>query len=198
MRHKGTNKEETRQKMVDAAGRGFRAQGYAGIGVDGLAKAAGVTSGAFYAHFGSKAGAFDIALAAGLDEVIEAIPQFQEANGLDWTKAFSDYYLGRPHRKDLACGCAMASLTPDVVRSGPVVHAAYEKKMSTIAERIAAGLAGNSEEDRRARAWAMLGILIGGLNVARAMKTTKIADEIAAAVKAAAVKVAGRTRGTVR
>lgn len=198
MRHKGVNKEETRRKMIDAAGRGFRGHGYAGIGVDSLAKAAGVTSGAFYAHFGSKGGAFDVALAAGLDEVIEAVPQFQEENGLKWTRAFSDYYLGKPHRKDLDCGCAMASLTPDVVRAGANVHAAFEKKMTTIVELMVAGLAGNSDEDRRARAWAMLGTLIGGLNVARAMKTSKATDEVAEAIKAAAVKVAGRTRTRVR
>ena len=67
MRHKGVNKEETHQRMLEAVGCGFRDRGYAGIGVDGLAKTAGVTSGAFYAHFGSKGEAFDVALAAGLD-----------------------------------------------------------------------------------------------------------------------------------
>ena len=74
MRQKGVDKAETRRKIIDAAGRGFRKHGYAGIGVDGLAKSAGVTSGAFYAHLGSKNGAFEVALEAGLDEVIEGVP----------------------------------------------------------------------------------------------------------------------------
>ena len=47
MRHKGVGKEETLRKMLDSTGRGFRKHGYAGIGVDGLAKAAGVTSRAY-------------------------------------------------------------------------------------------------------------------------------------------------------
>ena len=47
-------KQLVRRKMVDAAGRGFRKNGYGGLGVDGLAKEAGVTSGAFYGHFKSK------------------------------------------------------------------------------------------------------------------------------------------------
>lgn len=55
-------KEETWRLMLEAAGRAFRSPGYDGIGVDGLAKGAGVTSGAFYAHFGSKAAAFDAAI----------------------------------------------------------------------------------------------------------------------------------------
>ncbi len=198
MRYKAGQKEATRQKMLKAVGRGFRKNGYAGTGVDGLAKAAGVTSGAFYAHFGSKDKAFDAALEAGLDEVIEAVPQYQREHAADWVKAFADYYLGRPHRSDLACGCAMAALTSDVVRSGPRVHAAFEKKMTLIANLVARGLAGPSDEDCRTRAWAMLSVLIGGLTVSRAMKNWAVANEVAVAVKATAIQAAGRTRLTTR
>ena len=66
MRRKGVNKEETRRKVLDSASKSFRKHGYAGIGVDYLAKSAGVTSGAIYSHFGSKEGAFDEVLAEGL------------------------------------------------------------------------------------------------------------------------------------
>ncbi|VAW94810.1 Transcriptional regulator, AcrR family [hydrothermal vent metagenome] len=193
MRHKGINKEETRRKMTEAVGQGFRQHGYAGIGVDGLAKAAGVTSGAFYSHFGSKDGAFEVALAAGLDEVIKGMPEFQSEYGVDWVKAFADYYLGKQHRTDLACGCAMAALTSEVVRSSAELHAKYEKKMKVIAELVARGLAGGTDKERLARAWSMLGVLIGGINIARAMKGTKASEEVAAAIKDAAVKAAGRT-----
>jgi len=177
--------------VVDAAGRGFRKHGYSGIGVDGLAKAAGVTSGAIYSHFGSKGGAFDAALEAGLDEVIEGIPKFQQEYGADWIREFAEYYLGERHRNDLECGCAMASLTAEVVRSGTEVHAAFEEKMSKIADLVAQGLAGGSLGERRGRAWAMLGILIGGINVARAMKTPTAADEVSDAIKASAIEAAG-------
>ena len=190
MRHKGVNKAETRQKMIAAASRGFRSNGYAGIGVDGLAKAAGVTSGAFYSHFGSKDAAFDVALATGLDEVIEAIPNFQEEHGANWVEAFAEYYMGKSHRRDLECGCAMATLTPEVVRANPKVHAAFEKKMTLVADLVSCGLDGSSDEERRAKAWAMLSVLIGGINVARAMKGTKVADEVANATIIAAIAVA--------
>jgi len=197
MRHKGIDKNETRKKILEAAGRGFRKHGYAGIGVDGLAKAAGVTSGAFYSHLGSKDGAFEVALVAGLDEVIEGVPKFQNEYGPDWVNAFVEYYLGKTHRNDLDCGCAMATLTPEVVRFGAEIHAAYEKQMIVIANLVAQGLGGGSDEDRRSRAWSMLGVLIGGINVARAMKSAKAAEEVADAIKTAAIKAAGRTRASV-
>lgn len=189
-----SKKEKTRERMLDAAGQCFRSKGYAGIGVDGIAKAAGVTSGAFYAHFGSKDGAFGAALEAGLDEVIDAIPRYQRELGSGWVQAFAEFYLGKAHRDDLAGGCAMTTLSPEVVRTEPDVHAVYEAKMFGIAGLVADGLAGGSDEDRRARAWAMLGTLIGGLTLARAVKKRKVTEEIASSVLSAAVAAAGAVR----
>lgn len=194
MSPKQSKKEATKSRILTAASEGFRAQGYAGIGVNGIAKAANVTSGAFYDHFGSKDGAFRAALDAGLDEVIHDLPGFQRQSGTRWVRDFADYYLGKAHREDLACGCAMTTLSPEVVRAAPEVHAAYETKMYRIVDIVAEGLQGGTREARRARAWAMLGVLIGGLNVARAVKSRKAAEEIAAAIREAAVKAAGKAR----
>jgi AcrR family transcriptional regulator len=189
-----TKKQQTRRRMIDAASQNFRSKGYAGVGVDGIAKDAGVTSGAFYAHFGSKDGAFSATLDAGLDEVIEAIPEFQRTAGSEWIRTFVDYYIGKRHRDDLAHGCAMTTLSPEVVRAGPEMRAAYEAKMKKIADLVANGLEGSSKEECRSRAWALLGTLIGGLTMARAVKTRKATEEIASAIRAAAVSVAGDAR----
>jgi AcrR family transcriptional regulator len=194
MRHKGINKDETRQRVTEAVSRGFRKHGFAGVGVDALAKGAGVTSGAFYSHFGSKSGAFEVALDVGLDEVIAGVPRYQREYGADWVRAFADYYLGKAHREDLECGCAMASLTPDVIRAGEEIQSAFEKKMIAIADSVARGLDARTGEDARARAWAMLGVLIGGVNIVRAMKNPAAVEEVAAAIKVAAIAAAGPTR----
>lgn len=186
-----TKKEQTRARILDAASQSFRSSGYAGTGVDGIAKAAGVTSGAFYAHFGSKDGAFEAALASGMDEVIESIPNFQQEFGSDWIAAFADYYLGEAHRKDLARGCAMTTLSPEVARADPDLHRAYESKMNRIVGLIADGLDGDSEELRHARAWATLSTLIGGLTLTRAVANPEIANGIAAAARTAAVAASG-------
>jgi len=175
--------------MLDAASMSFRSNGYAGIGVDGIAKAAGVTSGAFYAHFGSKDKAFKAALDMGLDEVIDVIPKMQNESSDNWLEKFVDYYLGQVHREDLACGCAMTTLSPEVVRAGVELHENYENKMKIIAELIAKGLKRDDANERIAKAWALLAILIGGLTMARAVKTQEVSDEIARAIKIAAMAV---------
>lgn len=187
-------KEETRKRIINAASQGFRSKGYGGIGVDGIAKEAGVTSGAFYAHLGSKNGAFEAALSVGLDEVIAAIPEFQLQNGKQWIVAFSEYYLGKTHRDDLSCGCAMTTLSPEVVRTEPELHAIYEEKMLEIVELMAQGFDGESHEVCLSTAWTVLSILIGGLTMARAVASIETADKIAIAIIDAAINAAGKTR----
>jgi hypothetical protein len=66
--------------------------------------------------------------------------------------------------------------------------------MIEIVELMAEGLIGKSDEERLARAWAVLGTLIGGLTLARAVASKKTADQIAMSIAAAAVKAAGKTK----
>ncbi|WP_428356803.1 TetR/AcrR family transcriptional regulator [Methyloprofundus sp.] len=189
-----SKKQETRKRIINAASQCFRSHGYAGIGVDGIAKEAGVTSGAFYAHLGSKDGAFEAALSVGLDEVIAAIPEFQLQHGKQWIVAFSDYYLGQAHRDNLSCGCAMTTLSPEVVRTKPEFHAIYEEKMIDIVELMAKGFDGVSHEECLSRGWAVLAVLIGGLTMVRAVGSIKTADLIAISIKNSAINIAGKIK----
>ena len=47
-------KEATHERIVQAAARAIRRSGYGGTGVADIMKAAGLTHGAFYAHFESR------------------------------------------------------------------------------------------------------------------------------------------------
>src|SRR5258708_20431950 len=47
-------KEETHDRIVDAAARAIQRHGYAGVGVADVMKEAGLTHGGFYAHFDSR------------------------------------------------------------------------------------------------------------------------------------------------
>ena len=49
-----TRREATHERIVDAAARVLRRDGYAGVGVADVMKQAGLTHGGFYAHFGSR------------------------------------------------------------------------------------------------------------------------------------------------
>jgi AcrR family transcriptional regulator len=92
-RPKGSGSDAA-ERLVVAAGRGFRRRGYGGAGVDGIARSAGLTSGAFYAHFGSKAQVFRRVVACGLELLSGAVGELQARHGRRWRVAFIDFYLG--------------------------------------------------------------------------------------------------------
>jgi TetR/AcrR family transcriptional repressor of nem operon len=88
----------------------------------------------------------------------------------------------------------MATLTSEVVRFDSAMLAVFEEKMSVIAKVVTQGLSGGTEKNRYNRAWSMLGVLIGGINIARGMKSEKTSNLVAEAIKLATINAAGRTR----
>jgi TetR/AcrR family transcriptional regulator, transcriptional repressor for nem operon len=190
MRYKPEHKKEARARMVAAAGRGFRRQGFAGIGVDGLAKEAAVTSGAFYGHFASKEVAFEEAVVAGVDELHAGVLAMQEMHGQNWIEAFVDYYLDQKRTCELGESCALQSLSPEVTRSAPEIKAAYEAAMLKVADTVAQGLGGETRASRRKRAWSLLSILSGGVTIARAVLDPELSAQIADSIRTAALVVA--------
>jgi TetR/AcrR family transcriptional repressor of nem operon len=174
---------DAREKLIEAAGRGFRTGGYGGIGVDGLAKEAGLTSGAFYAHFDSKAEAFAVAVTEGMQCLRYGVETFQETHGKDWLGPFVDFYLGQRMDVELNDACALPTFTSDVSRSSVETRAAYSDELKRIAGIMADGLPGNNLE---ARAWQILSILSGAAGMARAVTDPAMRAAIIEAAKLAA------------
>jgi TetR/AcrR family transcriptional repressor of nem operon len=190
MRYGPEHKQAARANILAAVGRGFRRLGYGGIGIDGLAKEAGVTSGAFYGHFGSKAEAFEAAALAGLVELREAIEGLQASEGRAWVGTFVDFYLSKKRTCELGESCALQSLTPEVARAENATRSAYEAELLRVVDAVAAGLTGASLPARRKLAWTILATLSGGVTLARACDDPKIGAQIAAALKASIASLA--------
>jgi TetR/AcrR family transcriptional repressor of nem operon len=174
---------DARARLVEAAGRGFRTGGFGGAGVDALAKGAGLTSGAFYAHFDSKAEAFRLAVADGLSFLRGGILTFQENHGRNWREAFIDFYLGERMQVALDEACGLPSFSSDVARADDATREVYEAELELLVEAVAQGLRG---AHARERALALLSILSGAAAMARAVKDEAARREILAAANVAA------------
>ena len=183
MRYKAGQREETKRRILQAVYRGFRQHGFDGAGVDGLAKEAGVTSGAFYKHFNSKGAAFRESVALGLEEFTEAVEHFQAQHGEQWLDEFSKFYLGQKRTCDLEDSCALQSLTPEVGRSDEQTRELYQEKLLQAVESFAAGLPSIDSQSDKERTWVYLAMLVGGVSLARAVKDPNLADIIARAIQ---------------
>jgi len=190
MRYSAEHKAETKRRILAAAGRGFRKQGFGLVGVDSLASGAGVTSGAFYGHFRSKVEAFRASLTGGLAEFRKAIEEFQASLGQGWVESLADFYFTERVTCDLADGCALPSLSGDVARADAKTKAAFQKEYLSIVAALAEGLPGTTAEAREARAFVMTALFSGGVTIARSVRDKATRDRIALVLRDAVVACA--------
>ncbi len=169
MRYPADQKARAREALLRAGTRSLKANGFDGIGVDGLAAAAGVTSGAFYSNFPNKTAILEAVIDAGLGEpLLTDTDSMTRAEGRAHLIAFLPEYIGTDHSLDSAEGCVMPALSADVSRAEPAVKNTYERKMTALIDRIA-GLLDGEQSDRRRRAWSIVALMVGSLVISRGM-----------------------------
>jgi len=178
-------KRETRQRILDAAARGFRRGGFGGLGVDGLAKEAGVTSGAFYVHFKSKSDAFRESVAQGVADVERGVRQFQTTSPKTWWNEFVRFYLGTKRKCELAESCGLQSLASEVARADAASRKAFTSELMKVAQVIADGPRPSDAPATTEDAYIALSTLIGTVTLTRAVDDASLANRIAAAAEAA-------------
>lgn len=178
-------KQQTRQRIVDAAGRGFRRGGFGGLGVDGLAKEAGVTSGAFYVHFASKADAFREAVVEGMAGLKIGVLHFQAEHGTNWWPAFVRFYLSDKRTCELGDSCTLQSLSPEVARADAASQSAFEARLQEVAAAVVAGPVSAGAPRDLGAAYVALATLAGAVTLARAVGLAAASEQIAAAAERA-------------
>lgn len=188
MRYDLDHKQQTRARIMGAAARVFREGGFGGAGIDGLTKAAGVTNGAFYGHFKTKAEAFRETVVAGLQDLRKAVAGVRAEFGADWPREFARFYLGPRQTVPLAEACALPTLSPEVMRADAETRGAYERELRGVIEEVAAGMPGNDMAAREEAAIAMLATLAGGAMLGRAVADPALAARIHLAAERHAVR----------
>jgi TetR/AcrR family transcriptional repressor of nem operon len=176
---------ENRSALLRAANRLFRERGIDGVGVAEIAKEAGLTHGALYAHFASKdalaAEAFSHGSADNMAKTRawagDRRPTFQE-----YLSALFSTHM----RDDWERGCAMAASASEIGRQGCAVSASFTNAF----ERLAATIEGSLEDairpsKRRSLALAAVAAEIGAIAASRAVAKTDpaLADEVLKAVR---------------
>lgn len=155
-----------RAEIFGHAGRLFRLRGYAGTNIDDIMLAAGLTRGAFYAHFASKEDLFAQVVGSG--------------QGLLWKLRAADArvlavleaYLAK---EDLAANvqeCTLAALAGDVARAPLPARLAYANVLHAVIGEMARGRKRKLDPDAAAAAI----LAIGAVGLARACGDRRLGD----------------------
>jgi len=162
--------------MLDRGGRHAKKHGFRSSGMDALAAAAGVTTGALYKQFAGKADFFVALLEAELRRTEDRFAGVPSANGKAIDQVQADYlslqHVGTPEH-----GCLLPSLTAEVARAEPAARAAYQSSLRRI-HAIVEGWTGSSD-----KAWTLIAQNVGAVMLARAMCDTRDQSELLESVR---------------
>jgi TetR/AcrR family transcriptional repressor of nem operon len=172
MRYPAKDTADKHDRIVKEASRLFRERGFENVTVSEVMKAAGLTHGAFYAHFGSKAELQKAAVVYG--QGVSAGRARSHGPTKKATPAYADWYLSSWHRNHPGNGCTMAALAQEVARSEPEIQTAFESGF----EEILSARGGDRNEMIFQTA-----ALLGAIVLARAMHDPRISDEILESVR---------------
>jgi TetR/AcrR family transcriptional repressor of nem operon len=198
MRYGKEHKAETRKRVVDAAARRFRKDGIEATGVVDLMADAGLTHGGFYAHFASKENLVKEALQAAALKSRERLQRrISEARaaGRDPLEAFVTNYLTTLHRDRPDNGCSVAALGSEIARHPRKTKEAFTEGLTQTMEMIAGALPETITTGRTEKAYAIFSILIGALQLSRAVSDAKMSQSIIDAGIASAMQVARTPAG---
>jgi TetR/AcrR family transcriptional regulator, transcriptional repressor for nem operon len=172
MRYPAKETAAKHDRILKEASRLFRERGFENVTVGEVMKAAGLTHGAFYAHFDSKQDLQEAVVAYG--QGISAGRAQRYGATTKGRRAYADRYLSRWHRDNPGDGCTMAALAPEVARSTPEIKTAFERGF----EEILSAKGGDREG-----AIFQSAALIGGVVLARAVHDPRLSDEILDSVR---------------
>jgi AcrR family transcriptional regulator len=176
MRYDKGHKQATRQRILEAAARRFKQDGIDGSGVAGVMSDAGLTNGAFYAHFASKEDLVANVLTDQLRTQRRNVDgQPRDRAGLE---AFIRAYLSPEHRDHCADGCPSAALLDEIVRRPAATRQAFTEELLATADDIATRLDPTVADAARTDALTLLGLMIGTLQLARALTDRDLSDQL--------------------
>lgn len=188
MRFEKGHKENTRKRIIDVASRRFRKDGVAASGLAGIMAESGLTNGAFYAHFDSKEDLVRESLSSALADQLTQLKDPEHGAG-DIEDAIRRY-LNTAHIEGREEGCPSAALLPEVGRQPVLTKQTYEEQLQAYVKALAALLPSPKSVQSKRTAMAIFSLMVGTLQMARAVSDPSLAEEILEGGVQAALRLA--------
>src|SRR3954467_10570305 len=177
MRYRKDQKQATRQRILEAAGRRFKQDGIDGAGVATVMSDAGLTNGAFYNHFTSKE---DLVANVLADQLRAQRQSFDAQPARAGLEAFIRSYLSPQHRDQCAEGCPSAGLLDEIARRPSATRQVFTDELMRVIDDIATRLDPTDAEAARTDALTLFGLMLGTLQLARALTDRDLSDQLLA------------------
>jgi AcrR family transcriptional regulator len=172
-------KEASHERIVSVAARAIRRSGYDGTGVADIMKEAGLTHGAFYAHFPSREAMLAEAASRACAEAAAATGDFLERVPADEALAsLVRSYLSPEHLENIESGCPLAALGSETPRQAAEVRRATTRHIKATVDQFARQLPDWGQPSAHDRALFTVAAMVGTLLLARAVDEPALSDRL--------------------
>lgn len=168
-------RSESRDRILLSAERLFTERGFDGVSIDQVMQDAGMTRGAFYAHFKSKRELYSVAISSAAKRM--------EARHPASTDELIRRYLSVQHLESNAGSCPLAFLVSDIGQRDTQVRDTYTRIFNALAGKVG-GEPGSEPDDAALRT---LVLMVGGVAVARAINDADLAERVLEACREGAL-----------
>jgi TetR/AcrR family transcriptional regulator, transcriptional repressor for nem operon len=195
-RYGKAHKQATRQRIIKTSGRRFKRDGIDGSGIATLMADAGLTNGAFYAHFASKE---DLVATAVAEQLREQRENFNTlVSGRGGVEQIVRAYLSVEHRDHPDGGCPSAALLDEIGRCTDTTKQAYTDGLLAVIDDLADRLASEDTQSARVNILSVFAMMIGTLQLSRALADQQLADAVLEQGTHNALTLLGITQQTSR
>jgi TetR/AcrR family transcriptional repressor of nem operon len=178
-RYTAEHKQQTRGRIIDAAGALIRERGLANASVDTIMEAAGLTPGSFYKHFASKEALIAETLPYSMERTRALLCQDMIAtDGEAWLHEAAERYLSPTHRDTPRDSCPFAALLSELPRAGAPTRAAFTTGVQHVIAEVAPQLPAHPTLSPEDHALATIALFAGGIALARALQDPDLSDRV--------------------
>lgn len=182
MNQKTEQKQKSHEAILMSAATLLLERGIRASSIMDVMKGAGLTVGGFYGHFDSKEHLFTETIRSTAQTMWKGLLQ-RAAADTSRPAALSvlERYLSRKHRDSVESGCPLPSITPEVAREGEPYRGVLEGELGGFVQSFADMI--GSGTGSREKALALISLMYGALSLSRAVRGTRLADEILEAAR---------------
>ncbi|WP_261844997.1 TetR/AcrR family transcriptional regulator [Aliamphritea ceti] len=190
------HKQKTRDRILSSGAKLFTLKGFQKVGINDVMADAGLTRGAFYSHFSSKAELYAESMRAAGKRRASSILNRSPEDSAKALQALVNGYLSEGHRKSEEGGCPLAFLVTDIAQQDQQVRDVYTEVfrgfMGMLGSRLGYADADSAESEAcQTEVMQKTVMMVGGMAIARALNDDELADQLLQACRIGMLSDAG-------